>query len=99
MSNKSELLGIVHKLPITDNNVPNRSKLIQPFISKKSVIKVFCTGCGYTSELTNEIINSFPEFAQVALECLESRFVQVHRCVICDTKWRGAKLIDINSIT
>ena len=102
MKTKVELLGVVQKLPITDDNQPDLAKLNEPFMAKESVVKVFCSGCGHTSEITKGILDSFPEFAPLAnlsLDDFLDKFVQVRRCVICDTKWRKAELVNINRVT
>ena len=99
---KQDLLGTVHRPPVTDNNVPTKEVLKKPFASSQSVIRVFCTGCGSDFGIGRRMIDNHPEFTELVHltdDNLAGKFFQVKRCIACDTKCREGELIEIESVT
>ncbi len=98
---KEELLGAVHKLPVTSGNIPKKDILEKPFASKNSVVRIHCSGCGAYSAANLEMIRTFPEFADIAhLETkdFKNKFIDVKRCLACDSGFRVGELREIDNV-
>jgi hypothetical protein len=52
---QSKLLGATTRIKADGNHLADNQMILAPLENEGSVIHLFCTGCGYTFELTREL--------------------------------------------
>jgi len=56
---KTQLLGATGRLKADGNHSADREKILSPLERGDSVIRLFCTGCGLTFELTRDLAEKY----------------------------------------
>lgn len=75
-------------------------KLKAPFVLEKSVIRAYCTGCGYYLELNGERAKMYAEMASQAAspDKPADYFFQSSSCLNCSKEISGVKLLSVSEI-
>ena len=88
-----ELLGRTQKRTPTGGHTPDVEKLFEPLTDSASALRSFCTGCGFTSELTKEGAGALAAQAGTNLpDILSGVYFQTTRCLACADIFEGATL-------
>ncbi|HTX86786.1 MAG TPA: hypothetical protein VMC41_01815 [Candidatus Nanoarchaeia archaeon] len=82
---KTDLLGSVKRLEADGNHSVNAEKILSPLEKKESIIRLFCTGCGLTYELTRELGEKYLSSVSKTLPSIiePGEYVESNGCGAC----------------